>query len=108
MTMKPGEELSHCVPAAGDHVAVIGQNRKLLIFPLAELPEMSKGAGVALQKYKDGGMADVKVFSYTLGLTWKLGANTRTETKLTDWLGARAQAGRLPPSGFPKSGKFGT
>jgi topoisomerase-4 subunit A len=107
MTMKPGEELSHCVPAAGDHVAVIGQNRKLLIFPLAELPEMSKGAGVALQKYKDGGMADVKVFSYTLGLTWKLGANTRTETKLTDWLGARAQAGRLPPSGFPKSGKFG-
>ncbi len=107
LNLKPGEELSHCVPAKGDHVAVIGQNRKLLIFPLSDLPEMPKGAGVTLQKYKDGGMADVKVFSLALGLTWKLGANTRTETKLTDWLGARAQAGRLPPTGFPKSGKFG-
>jgi topoisomerase-4 subunit A len=107
MTLKPGEELSHCIPAAGDHAAVIGQNRKMLIFPLNELPEMSKGAGVALQKYKDGGMADVKVFSLALGLAWKLGANTRTETKLTEWLGTRAQAGRLPPNGFPKSGKFG-
>jgi len=107
LNLKPGEELSHCVPAKGDHVAVIGQNRKLLVFPLSELPEMPKGAGVTLQKYKDGGMADVKVFSLALGLTWKLGANTRTELKLTDWLGARAQAGRLPPNGFPKSGKFG-
>ena len=107
LNLKPGEELSHCVPAKGDHVAVIGQNRKLLVFPLAELPEMPKGAGVTLQKYKDGGMADIKVFALALGLTWKLGANTRTETKLTEWLGARAQAGRLPPNGFPKSGKFG-
>ncbi len=107
LNLKPGEELSHCVPANGDQVAVIGQNRKLLIFPLNELPEMSKGAGVVLQKYKDGGMADVKVFALAAGLTWKLGANTRTETKLTEWRGARAQAGRLPPNGFPKSGKFG-
>ncbi|HQT39513.1 MAG TPA: DNA topoisomerase IV subunit A [Acidocella sp.] len=107
LNLKPGEELSHCVPANGDHVAVIGQNRKLLIFPLSELPEMTKGAGVALQKYKDGGMADVKVFTLAAGLTWKLGANTRTETKLAEWRGARAQAGRLPPNGFPKSGKFG-
>lgn len=107
MSLKPGEELSHCVAASGDHVAVIGQNRKLLIFPLVELPEMTKGAGVALQKYKDGGLADVKVFVLALGLIWKLGANTRTEMKLADWLGARAQAGRLPPNGFPKSGKFG-
>jgi topoisomerase-4 subunit A len=107
LNLKPGEELSHCVPAKGDHVAVIGQNRKLLVFPLSELPEMPKGAGVTLQKYKDGGMADVKVFSLALGLTWKLGANTRTELKLTEWLGTRAQAGRLPPNGFPKSGKFG-
>jgi topoisomerase-4 subunit A len=107
LTVRPGEELSHCVPALGDHVAVIGQNRKLLVFPLSELPDMPKGAGVALQKYKDGGMADVKVFSLAQGLTWKLGANTRTETKLTEWLGTRAQAGRLPPNGFPKSGKFG-
>jgi topoisomerase-4 subunit A len=68
---------------------------------------MPKGAGVALQKYKDGGMSDVKVFFSALGLTWRLGANTRTEQKLTDWLGARAQSGRLPPNGFPKSNKFG-
>jgi topoisomerase-4 subunit A len=107
LNLKAGEELSHCVPAKGDHVAIIGQNRKLLVFPLSELPEMPKGAGVTLQKYKDGGMADVKVFSLAVGLTWKLGPNTRTEQKLTDWLGTRAQAGRLPPNGFPKSGKFG-
>jgi topoisomerase-4 subunit A len=107
LSLKPGEELAVCVPAQGDHVAVIGQNRKLLVFPLAELPEMPKGAGVALQKYKDGGLADVKVFRLTDGLTWKLGDKTRTEPRLTDWLGNRAQAGRLPPNGFPKSGKFG-
>jgi topoisomerase-4 subunit A len=107
LNVKPGEELAACVPAKGDHVAIIGQNRKLLVFPVAEVPEMQKGAGVALQKYKDGGMADVKVFALALGLTWKLGNNTRTETKLSDWLGSRGQAGRLPPNGFPKSGKFG-
>jgi topoisomerase-4 subunit A len=107
LNLKPGEELAACVPAQGDHVAVIGQNRKLLVFALAEVPEMAKGAGVALQKYKDGGMADVKVFTLARGLTWRLGDKTRTETKLTDWLGSRAQAGRLPPNGFPKSGKFG-
>ena len=92
--------------AVGDHVAIIGQNRKLLVFPLSEVPEMTKGAGVALQKYKDGHMADLKVFSLAQGLTWKLGDKIRTETRLTDWLGARAQAGRLPPNGFPKSGRF--
>jgi topoisomerase IV subunit A len=106
LNLKPSEELARCVRAVGDHVAIIGQNRKLLIFPLNEVPEMTKGAGVALQKYKDGHMADVKVFSLALGLTWKLGEKIRTETKLTDWLGARAQAGRLPPNGFPKSGRF--
>jgi topoisomerase-4 subunit A len=108
LNLKAGEELSHCVPAKGDHVAVIGQNRKLLVFLLAEVPEMQKGSGVALQKYKDGGLADIKVFALALGLTWKLGNNTRTEVKLTDWLGARGQAGRLPPNGFPKAGTFGT
>jgi topoisomerase-4 subunit A len=107
LNLKPGEEWAACVPAAGDHVAIIGQNRKLLIFPLTEVPEMPKGAGVLLQKYKDGGMADVKVFTLSQGLTWKLGQNTRTETKLTEWRATRATAGRLPPNGFPKSGKFG-
>jgi topoisomerase-4 subunit A len=107
LSLKPGEEWALCVPARGDHVAVIGQNRKLLIFPKGELPEMPRGAGVALQKYKDGGISDAKVFSLSQGLTWRLGANTRTETKLADWLGARATAGRLPPNGFPKTNKFG-
>jgi topoisomerase-4 subunit A len=106
LNLRPGEELARCVPAAGDHVAIIGRNRKLLIFPLRDVPEMTKGAGVTLQKYKDGGMADVKVFVLAQGLTWKLGDKTRTETRLTDWLGARAQTGRMPPNGFPKSGRF--
>jgi topoisomerase-4 subunit A len=106
LNLRPGEELARCVPAAGDHVAIIGRNRKLLIFPLRDVPEMTKGAGVTLQKYKDGGMADVKVFMLAQGLTWKLGDKTRTETRLTDWLGARAQTGRMPPNGFPKSGRF--
>ncbi len=107
MTVKPGEEVAACVPANGDHVAVIGKNRKLLVFPLKDVPELARGAGVTLQKYKDGGLADVKVFHLAQGLTWRLGDKTRTETKLTDWLGARGQAGRLPPNGFPKSGMFG-
>jgi topoisomerase-4 subunit A len=106
LNLKPGEELARCVPAKGDHVAIIGQNRKLLVFPVTEVPEMTKGSGVTLQKYKDGNMADIKVFNLAAGLSWKLGDKIRTETKLTDWLGNRAQAGRLPPNGFPKSGKF--
>jgi topoisomerase-4 subunit A len=107
LSLKPGEEWFACVPAKGDHVAVIGQNRKLLVFPLAEIPEMPRGAGVQLQKYKDGGIADVKTFTLADGLTWRLGDKTRTEPKLTEWLGSRAQTGRLPPNGFPKSGRFG-
>jgi len=107
LTLKPGEEFAACVPAVGDHVAVIGENRKLLVFPLSELPEMPRGAGVQLQKYKDGGLRDVKVFALAQGLSWRLGDKIRTETKLTEWLGGRAGAGRLPPNGFPKSGMFG-
>jgi topoisomerase-4 subunit A len=107
LVVKPGEEFAVCAKVQGDHVAVIGQNRKLLVFPLAELPEMVKGTGVQLQKYKDGGLADVKTFFLSAGLSWRLGEKLRTETKLTEWLGARASAGRLPPNGFPKSGKFG-
>ena len=106
MNLKPGERVLLCVPADGDHVAVIGTNRKLLVFPLDQVPEMVRGAGVMLQKYKDGKLADAKVFRMADGLTWRLGDNTRRETALTDWLGARAQAGRLPPNGFPRSGRF--
>jgi topoisomerase-4 subunit A len=107
LNLKPGEEAKICTPADGDHVAVIGENRKLLIFPLDQVPEMARGAGVILQRYREQGLGDAKVFALADGLTWKLGDRTRTENALRDWLGERAQAGRLPPSGFPKSGKFG-
>lgn len=98
------------VPAEGDHVAIIGQNRKLLCFPLAEVAEMSRGKGVRLQRYKDGGLSDAKVFKLADGLTW-LDSSGRTwtvaQTELTEWLGHRAEAGRLPPKGFPKNNRFG-
>ncbi len=107
MNLKPGETVLACVPALGDHVAVVGTNRKLLVFPLDQVPVLGRGAGVMLQKYTGAKLADLKVFTLTEGLTWRLGENTRRETVLRDWLGARAQTGRLPPNGFPKSGRFG-
>jgi topoisomerase-4 subunit A len=107
LNVREGERAVLCAPASGDHVAVVGDNRKLLVFPLSQLPEMARGAGVALQKYAQGGMADAKVFVLKDGLTWRSGERTRTETGLREWLGERAQAGRLPPSGFPRSNKFG-
>jgi topoisomerase-4 subunit A len=107
LNLRPGEEAALCVPAEGDHVAVIGQNRKLLVFPLDQVPELARGAGVMLQKYKDGGIADARVFTLAEGLSWRIGERTRVETDLREWLGERAHAGKLPPSGFPKSGRFG-
>jgi topoisomerase-4 subunit A len=95
------------IPEGGDMLAVVGENRKLLIFPLSEVPEMNRGRGVTLQKYKDGGLSDARVYPKREGLTWKLGEKTRTETDLKLWIGQRAQAGRLPPNGFPKHNKFG-
>jgi topoisomerase IV subunit A len=96
-----------CAPAEGDAVAVAGDNHKLLVFPLSEMPEMGKGRGVILQRYHDGGLADAKVFTRAEGLSWKSGERTRTETDLADWQGARASAGRIAPRGFPQSNKFG-
>ncbi len=107
LNLRDGERAAVCVPAEGDHVAVIGTSRKLLVFPLDQVPRMARGAGVTLQKYRDGVLADVRVFTLAAGLTWTLGERTRTEAALGEWIGARAQAGRLPPTGFPKSGKFG-
>ena len=92
-----------------DAVAVIGENRKLLVFPLEELPQLRQGQGVALQKYKDGGLADARSFVMAEGLSWPMGGatgRTRTEADLTFWKGARATAGRLPPTGFPRDNKF--
>tara|TARA_B100001989_G_scaffold236663_1_gene198747 strand:+ start:817 stop:3057 length:2241 start_codon:yes stop_codon:yes gene_type:complete len=92
---------------ADDHVAVIGKNRKMLVFPLVELPEMSKGKGVILQKYKDSSLSDLKTFNLEKGLEYKYGAGTTTVEDIAPWIGKRASAGRLPPNGFPKSNRFG-
>jgi len=110
LTLDAGSRMAVIIPAAGDHVAIMGENRKLLVFPLAELPEMARGKGVRLQRYKDGGLADARVFSIADGLTWQDSANrtfTVGKPELNEWIGARAEAGRLPPKGFPKNNKFG-
>ncbi len=106
LNVRPGEEAILCIPADGDHVAVVGDNRRLLVFPIEQVPEMPRGGGVILQRYKDGGLADAKVFRKVDGLTWRIGERTRTETDLRAWLADRGQTGRAPPSGFPKSGRF--
>ena len=97
------------VPVEGDYVAAIGENRKLLCFRLSEMVEMSRGKGVRIQKYKDGGMADIKTLKLSEGLTWKDTAGrtwTVGKPDIKEWIGSRADAGRLPPKGFPKSNKF--
>jgi topoisomerase-4 subunit A len=101
-------EAAACVPAEGDTVAAIGENRKLLLFALAEVPEMTRGRGVRLQKYRDGGLADARVFVRAEGLAWTdASGRERRESAIGDWLGERGQAGRLPPKGFNKSNRFG-
>jgi topoisomerase IV subunit A len=97
------------VPAEGDHVAVIGQNRKLLVFPAEQLATMARGKGTRLQRYKEGGVSDAKVFSLADGLTWRDSAGrafTVGLPGLREWIGDRAEAGRLPPKGFPKNNRF--
>ena len=98
--------LCRYIQEGDDHVAVIGKNRKMLVFPLDELPEMSKGKGVILQKYKEGGLSDAKTFSMETGLEYKYGAGTTVVEDIEPWIGKRASAGRLPPNGFPKSNRF--
>ncbi len=103
-------EAALIIPASGDYVACIGQNRKLLVFPLVQVPEMARGKGVRLQKYKDGGIADARCFALKDGLTWKDSAGrvfVVAGAELKEWIGNRAEAGRLPPKGFPKNNKFG-
>lgn len=98
-----------CIPVEGDHVAAVGENRKVLVFPTAELPEMTRGKGVRLQKYKDGGLNDARTFTLSDGLSWLDPAGrTRTvsDTDLAEWMGARAGAGRMAPRGFPQDNKF--
>jgi topoisomerase-4 subunit A len=107
LNLKEGVVARACVPAEGDSVAVVGENRKMIIFPLKDLPVMARGRGVTLQRYKDGGLSDATVFAKAEGLTWKLGDKTRTETDLMTWVGKRAQAGRMVPRGFAKANRFG-
>ncbi len=110
MNIKSPDEAKRCVPVTGDHLAIIGENRKMLVFPLAEIPEMVRGKGVRLQKYKDGGLLDIKIFAIDNGLSWQDSAErvfTRSRAELLEWAGARASAGRMVPKGFPRTGKFG-
>lgn len=109
MNVKLPDETKLCIPVNGDHVAIVGENRKLLIFPLSEIPEMSRGKGVRLQRYKDGGVSDINTFNLSEGLNWRDTADrtfTKQADELVEWLGVRAGAGRMVPKGFPRSGKF--
>lgn len=109
MNVSMPDEAKLVVPVEGDHVAIVGDNRKLLVFPLNQIPEMTRGKGVRLQRYKDGGVSDIRCFALETGLTWddSAGRNfTRTKEELVEWLGERASAGRPVPRGFPRSGKF--
>ncbi len=101
-------EAAFCVRvhAHDDMVAVVGKNRKLLVFALDEMPEMGRGKGVILQKYKDGGLSDVKTFRGEEGLRFRYGSGERVLDDLTGWLGKRAQAGKMPPNGFPRNNRF--
>ena len=111
MTTKPGVKLAVVreIPAEHDHIAVVGDNRKLVIFSLEELPVLAKGQGVTLQRYRDGGLADAVTLKLDDGLSWKMGGDsgrTRTESDMRLWKVARGAAGRLPPTGFPRDNKF--
>jgi len=107
LNVSGADEAVACAVVQGDHVAVIGENRKLLIFPLTEVNEMTRGKGVRLQKYKDGGLGDVKCFKLKDGLTvYDRSNRARLFSDLKEWIGQRAQAGRLPPKGYPSGDKF--
>jgi topoisomerase-4 subunit A len=111
VNLRPGARVAvvRAVPDSADAIAVVGENRKLLVFPIAELPELARGQGVTLQRYRDGGLSDAIAFSLSEGLSWALGGETgrtRTETDLIAWRAARGAAGRMPPIGFPRSNRF--
>ncbi len=110
LNVKAPVEALVCTPVdeGSDHIACVGENRKMIIFKRAELPEMARGKGVRLQKFKDGGLSDAQAFKLKEGLSWidSSGRNWNV-TDLKEWLGERAQAGRLPPKGFPKNNRFG-
>ena len=111
MNLRPGARMTvlKSVPAAADAVAVIGENRKLLVFKLDELPELGRGSGVQLQRYRDGGLSDAMAFAAADGISWPLGGESgrvRSETDLTPWRAIRGASGRIAPNGFPRSNRF--
>ena len=108
LTLAEGVKAKLVRKVSGDHVATVGDNRKLLVFPLVQIPEMQRGKGVRLQKFKDGGLSDLTTLTLAQGLSWKDPAGrTRTEPDLTEWLAHRATAGRMAPRGFPRDNTFG-
>ena len=106
MNLGDGEKAVFCVKVTGDSLAVVGDNRKLLIFPVEEVPTMARGRGVTLQKYKDGGLADIQSFNAAEGFSYARSGGIKVETDLLAWLGHRAQVGKLVPFGFPKNNRF--
>jgi topoisomerase-4 subunit A len=111
VNLRPGASVAivRPIPEGADTVAVVGENRKMVVFPLAELPELARGQGVMLQRYRDGGLSDAVAFRFEGGLSWALGGESgriRTETDLSPWRAARGAAGRMPPIGFPRNNRF--
>lgn len=106
LNVADGMEASVCLPVDGDHIAIIGENRRMVAFPISEVPVMKRGSGVQLQKYKHGGMADLRIFKIAEGLRWRSGNKELSEKNLTPWLAKRSAPGRLPPNGFPRNNKF--
>ena len=109
MNVSAKDEVKLLTPAAGDHIAVIGENRKLIVFPMSQVAEMARGKGVRLQRYKDGGLSDAKCFAMADGLSWTDSAgrtHMRAADELLEWRGDRAMAGRIAPKGFPRNGRF--
>ena len=111
MNLKAGARLAvvRQIAPTDDYVGIIGDNRKMVVYPIAELPEMGRGQGVQLQRYRDGGLSDATTFQFAQGLSWGMGGEsgrTRTEADLNPWRTARGAAGRMPPTGFPRNNKF--
>ena len=106
--MSDKEEATVCYPIFDDddHVAVVGNNRKLLIFKINDLPRLNKGRGVIMQRYNKGFLSDLCSFKKSEGLSWRIGNKKRTELKISTWIGKRAQAGKLAPKGFSNKNKF--
>jgi topoisomerase-4 subunit A len=111
VNLRPGARLKIVRPIGEghDYVGIIGENRKMVVYPLQELPEMGRGQGVQLQRYRDGGLSDATSFAFAQGLSWEMGGEsgrTRIETDLNPWRTARGAAGRMPPNGFPRNNRF--